>query len=64
MYIDNLTLAGLFGAALYSLLPLLFGREIYRVEEERHHPKPSNALTGAEIILRSDTIGGQPQPCP
>lgn len=33
MYFDNLTLAGLAVAGLYLLLPLLFGRELLRVEE-------------------------------
>ena len=35
MYFDNLTMAGLLTVALYALLPLLFGREMLRVEEEQ-----------------------------
>ncbi|MCG6898197.1 MAG: hypothetical protein LJE61_00220 [Thiocapsa sp.] len=32
MYIDNLTIAGATVTALYLLMPLLFGREMLRVE--------------------------------
>lgn len=38
MYFDNLTITGLLAAGLYLLLPLLFGREILRVEEQEPHP--------------------------
>lgn len=34
MYFDNLTIAGILVVALYGLLPLLFGREIIRVEAD------------------------------
>jgi hypothetical protein len=33
MYIDHLTLAGIFVASLYLILPLWFGKEVLRVEE-------------------------------
>lgn len=34
MYIDTLTIAGIIAASLFLLLPLWFGREFIRVEEE------------------------------
>jgi hypothetical protein len=34
MYIDNLTIAGILVVIPFALLPLLFGREILRVEED------------------------------
>jgi hypothetical protein len=33
MILDNLSVVGLFIASLYLLLPLLFGRELWRVDE-------------------------------
>jgi hypothetical protein len=33
MILDNLSIAGLFVASLYLLLPLLFGKELWRVDE-------------------------------
>jgi hypothetical protein len=34
MYIDTLTIAGIIASSLFLLLPLWFGRELIRVEEE------------------------------
>jgi hypothetical protein len=34
MILDNLSIAGLLFASLYLLLPLLFGREVWRVSED------------------------------
>jgi hypothetical protein len=34
MYIDQLTIAGMLTVGLYALLPLLFGREVIRVDDE------------------------------
>jgi hypothetical protein len=34
MYIDNLTIAGVLIVSAYALLPLLFGREFFRVEDD------------------------------
>jgi hypothetical protein len=34
MYFDNLTIAGILVASAYGLLPLLFGRELWRVAED------------------------------
>ena len=34
MYIDNLTIAGILAASIYGLLPMLFGREFLRVEDD------------------------------
>ncbi len=33
MILDNLSIAGLLIASLYLLLPLLFGKELWRVDE-------------------------------
>jgi hypothetical protein len=34
MHFDNLTIAGVLVASTYGLLPLLFGREFWRVAED------------------------------
>jgi hypothetical protein len=34
MILDNLSIAGLFIASLYLLLPILFGQELWRVGED------------------------------
>jgi hypothetical protein len=34
MILDNLSIAGLFVASLYLLLPVLFGQELWRVDED------------------------------
>jgi hypothetical protein len=34
MILDNLSIVGLFVASLYLLLPLLFGKELWRVDED------------------------------
>jgi hypothetical protein len=33
MILDNLSIVGLFVTSLYLLLPLLFGKELWRVDE-------------------------------
>jgi hypothetical protein len=38
MFFDNLTIAGLVAVSFYALLPLLFGKEILRVEEDAETP--------------------------
>jgi hypothetical protein len=59
MYVDNLTIAGILVVSFYALLPLLFGREFLRVEDEeadagRLHsgPDPEPNPTGAEVLPR------------
>jgi len=62
MYFDNLSLAGIAVVALYGLLPLLFGRETLRVEEDDAET-PSRPVTQTD---RHDPRGpGCPaDPCP
>jgi hypothetical protein len=35
MYFDNLTIAGIVAASLVAFVPLVFGREILRVEDDQ-----------------------------
>jgi len=46
MILDNLSIAGLLVAALYLLLPLLFGRETWRVDETATGREPEAAASG------------------
>ncbi|WP_295883925.1 hypothetical protein [uncultured Thiohalocapsa sp.] len=40
MYFDNLTIAGMLVAGAYALLPVLFGRELWRVREDDAEAAP------------------------
>ena len=58
MYFDNLTIAGILMLAPYALLPVLFGRELIRVDEREEETssgaapipsgEPSRGCGGAE----------------
>ncbi len=43
MILDNLSIVGLLVASLYLLLPLLFGRELWQVDEAAGGPVPETA---------------------
>lgn len=47
MYFDNLTIAGVLVAAAYALLPLLFGREFWRVADDDAEAAPLPTATPA-----------------
>ena len=58
MYFDNLTIAGILVVALYGLLPLLFGREIIRVEEDSGEARPTPRLGEGSAVA-----GCSAKPC-
>lgn len=43
MILDNLSIVGLLVTSLYLLLPLLFGRELWRVDEAGGRAVPETA---------------------
>ena len=61
MILDNLSLVGLFVASLYLFLPLLFGKEIWRVDEEGLGAVRASAAPAAAI---EDTPEGHWAPAP
>jgi hypothetical protein len=56
MYVDNLTIAGLASAFVYTLLPLFFGRETLRVDESAETPISRRAASEGDGI-------DHPHPC-
>ena len=54
MILDNLSIAGLFIASLFLLLPLLFGKEFLRVDEAQSQSNPA----------ADDTWNGAPEAAP
>jgi hypothetical protein len=58
MYFDNLTIAGLVTAGLYLLLPLLFGRELVRVEEESDPSSRSERPASPPLESAAEPCGG------
>jgi hypothetical protein len=56
MYVDNLTIAGLVSAFVYTLLPLFFGRETLWVDESAENPASRPAPSEGSAI-------DHPQPC-
>jgi hypothetical protein len=51
MILDNLSIVGVLIASLYLLLPLLFGRELWRVDEAAGAavPETATAEVGSEV---------------
>jgi len=47
MILDTLSIIGLLIASLYLLLPLLFGKELWRVDEPASAAVPETATAGA-----------------
>jgi len=60
MILDNLSLAGLLIASLYLLLPLLFGKETWRVDEGGAEPEAVPVTTNATL---GSPPGAAPAPC-
>jgi hypothetical protein len=58
MYFDNLTIAGVLVASAYGLLPLLFGREFWRVAEDCADiaQPPASAPATVQTSRRSNEI--------
>lgn len=62
MYFDNLTIAGILITAPYTLLPLLFRREILRVREDLSNAgNPS--VESSDQRTQQVTTCGHPEPC-
>lgn len=63
MYLDNLTIAGLLITSLYALVPLLFGKETLRVEDDqdieqsRSSRRPSARETRNGAPVGNDLLG-------
>jgi hypothetical protein len=57
MILDNLSFAGLFVASLFLLLPLLFGREFWRVDEASAQAQPGQTTP-------DDAWDASPEPAP
>lgn len=65
MYFDNLTIAGIVAVSLYALLPVLFGKEILRVEDDTAESGRPSAH-GSDDIAVAPGIRGRsdcPEPC-
>ena len=65
MYFDNLTIAGLAVAAVTALIPLFFGRELFRVrEDESSDPAySSNQPEASESVVGELDCATAPEAC-
>lgn len=65
MYFDNVTIAGLAVAFLTALLPLLFGKEALRVQEDdpsTAQPETRERAESPRLVANIDR-GVHPEPC-
>lgn len=51
MFLDNLTIAGLLAAGFFALLPLLFGRESLKVEDDDLESTPTALSDGRGAVV-------------
>jgi hypothetical protein len=57
MILDNLSVIGLFIASLYLLLPLVFGKELWRVDEGADIAVPESVPVDAGSDSAWDSTG-------